>query len=81
MTLLSIPVSSMAAKRMIPPDEPSRDMARATAESKKNVLNTNLLQNILSDKGQMHHCRCASCLYQGAGHISKKHLSGSGQGM
>lgn len=27
-----MPDSSMAAKRTIPPEEPSRDMARATAE-------------------------------------------------
>lgn len=34
-TLLSMPESSMAAKRIIPPDEPSLDIANATAESKK----------------------------------------------
>ena len=33
-----MPDSSMAAKRIIPPDEPSRDIANATAEiQQKNV--------------------------------------------
>ena len=32
-----MPDSSMAAKRIIPPDEPSLDIANATAESKKKL--------------------------------------------
>ena len=32
----------MAAKRIIPPDEPSRDMAKATAESQQKNGNLNI---------------------------------------
>ena len=37
-----MPESSMAAKRIIPPDEPSLDIANATAESKKKKLKINI---------------------------------------
>ena len=43
-----MPDSSMAAKRTIPPEEPSRDMARATAES--NTVKV-YLQSVLSRGG------------------------------
>ena len=47
-TLLSIPASSMAAKRMIPPDEPTRALAGATAlEKNKNFI---LLWNKLTEE-------------------------------
>ena len=37
-----MPDSSMAAKRIIPPDEPSRDIANATAEMQRKSGNVNL---------------------------------------
>ena len=43
-----MPDSSMAAKRTIPPEEPSRDMARATAESNTVKI---YLQSVLSRGG------------------------------
>ena len=43
-----MPDSSMAAKRTIPPEEPSRDMARATAE--RNTVKV-YLQSVLSRGG------------------------------
>ena len=43
-----MPDSSMAAKRTIPPEEPSRDMARATAE--RNTVKV-YLQRVFSRRG------------------------------
>ena len=37
-----MPDSSMAAKRIIPPDEPSREIAKATAEIQQKSGNVNL---------------------------------------
>ena len=41
-----MPDSSMAAKRTIPPEEPSRDMARATAE--RNTVNLRFIDKVYS---------------------------------
>lgn len=46
-----MPDSSMAAKRIIPPDEPSRDIAKATAE--KQEKSGNLTQSNMATLTEM----------------------------